>query len=73
LVLYTLPTSTELGPLLADLGKAAPDAVVVWGRPGDRRYGDLVQRLVLQYPYHPVERISDPVLGEVGIALFTAR
>ena len=67
----TLPSSTELGTLMADLGKASPDAVLVWGRPSDSRYADLVRRLVSQYPYNPVERIADPVLGEVGFVLFT--
>jgi hypothetical protein len=67
----TLPSSTELGTLMADLGKASPDAVLVWGRPSDSRYADLVRRLVSQYPHNPVERIADPVLGEVGFVLFT--
>lgn len=71
--LENLPTSTEIGTLMADLGKASPDAVVVWGRPSDSSYADLVLRLVSQYPDKSVERVSDPVLGEVGIVVFTAR
>lgn len=68
----SLPSSTELDTVLADLRKATPDVIAVWGRPSDRRYTDLVHDLVLQYPNHPVEKIADPVLGEVGVILFMA-
>jgi hypothetical protein len=69
----SLPSSIELGTLVADLGKAVPDAILVWGRPSDDRYTALVRTLASQYPYNAVERITDPVLGEVGAILLTAR
>jgi hypothetical protein len=69
----SLPSSTELATVTIDLKKASPDAILVWGRPNDGEYTDLIRSLVSQYPYHPVEPIADPVLGEVGVILFTAR
>ncbi len=63
----TLPTSAQLSLLMADLDKASPDAIVVWGIPGDSRYAAVVGGLVSQYPSHPQDKISDPVLGEVGV------
>ncbi len=71
--LEALPTPTELKPLAADLQKASPDAVVVWGRPNDSRYTELVQNLDSLYPHHFLKRVFDPVLGEVGAIVFTAR
>jgi 4-amino-4-deoxy-L-arabinose transferase-like glycosyltransferase len=68
----TLPGPAEMGLLTADLNKAAPDAIAVWGRPGDSRYTDFVSGLVSQYPNRPPEKISDPVLGEVGVIFNTA-
>jgi hypothetical protein len=68
-----LPQSTQLSSLAADLRKASPDAILVWGRPDDMRYTGLIQSLTLQYPRSSSEKIVDPVLGEVGIVLFTAR
>lgn len=69
----SLPGSTELTIVIEDLRKASPDVIVVWGGPRDSRYTTLVRALTLQYPYHEVQRIADPVLGEVGAMLFTAR
>ncbi len=66
-----LPQSTQLGNLDADLRKASPDAILVWGKPDDTRYTSLLQNLTLQYPRTPTEKIVDPVLGEVGTVLFT--
>lgn len=69
----SLPSSTELETVAADLRKSIPDAIIVWGSPTDKRYNALVGTLALQYPYDPVERISDPRLGEVGVVIFTVR
>ena len=66
----SLPSSNELSTLLADLTKASPDAIVMWGKPGDARYAGLQRSLTSQYPHHPVEKITDPVLGEVGMVIF---
>jgi Dolichyl-phosphate-mannose-protein mannosyltransferase len=68
----SLPTSTELSTVMKDLRKASPDAIVVWGSPSDGEYAALTGTLVLQYPSSPAKKIVDPVLGESGIALFTA-
>ena len=65
-----LPQSTQLSSLAADLQKASPDAILVWGKPEDTRYTGLLQNLTLRYPRSPREKIVDPVLGEVGTVLF---
>jgi len=69
----SLPGPNELELLLADVRQATPDAIVVWGRPGNGRYNALTASLALQYPSNAIERVADPVLGEVGVVLFTAR
>jgi hypothetical protein len=68
-----LPQSTQWSILFADIRNATPDAILVWGHPDDVRYTGLLQRLRLQYPRSPNEKIVDPVLGEVGTVLFTTR
>jgi len=67
----SLPTSTQLSILTTDIRKASPDAVLVWGKPDDAKYMPLIRSLSLEYPQHSIEKIVDPVLGEVGIVLFT--
>ncbi len=67
-----LPQQTQLSSLAADLQKASPDAILVWGKPDDTRYAGLLQSLTVQYPRSSSEKIVDPVLGEVGTVLFTA-
>ena len=69
--MLSLPSTNELSTLLADLTKASPDAIVMWGKPGDARYAGLQRSLTSQYPQHPVEKITDPVVGEVGIVILT--
>jgi hypothetical protein len=67
-----LPGSTQLSSLAADLQKASPDAILVWGKADDTTYTGLLRSLRLQYPRSSSEKIVDPVLGEVGTVLFTA-
>jgi hypothetical protein len=67
----SLPQSTQWSALAADLRKASPDAVLVWGRPDNATYTRLIQNLMLQYPQSSTEKILDPVLGEVGIVLWS--
>lgn len=67
-----LPQSTQLSSLAADIRKASPDAILVWGKHGDTRYAALLETLAMQYPRSSSEKIVDPVLGEVGTVLFTA-
>jgi len=69
----SLPSSTDLTTVIEDLRKASPDVIVVWGGPRDSRYTALIQRLALQHSGNAFEKVEDPVLGEVGAILFTAR
>jgi hypothetical protein len=69
----SLPNSTELETLQADLGKANPDAVIVWGRPEDSRYAAMMRSTPLQYLYNSNNRIVDPLVGEVGTIFFKSR
>jgi hypothetical protein len=67
-----VPASAKTAALLEDLAKAAPDAVMIWGRPGDGAYKDIVKRVqgtrsVFATP------LLDPSLGEVGTAVFFER
>lgn len=68
--LDSLPDSTQVSSLTADVRKASPDAVLVWGRPGNTRYAGLIDSLRVQYPLSAGEKIVDPALGEVGMVLF---
>jgi hypothetical protein len=68
-----LPNPSQLNSLGIDIRKASPDAVLVWGRPDDTRYSELLQSLLLQYPHTSSEKIVDPALGEVGMIMFMAR
>jgi hypothetical protein len=63
----TLPKSTELVPLMADLVKASPDVVIVWGRPSEEKYADLVHKVSSEHRCNDAQRILDPLVGEVGI------
>ena len=65
-----LPGAQEIPTLLGDVSKAKPDAVLVWGRPGDVRYDSLVQELAQEYAGASPEVLSDPFYGEVGTALY---
>ncbi|MFZ0477965.1 MAG: hypothetical protein WAL71_02360 [Terriglobales bacterium] len=65
-----LPTPGDTPVALADLAKASPDAVIIWGNRNDVRYRAFMQFLSLRYPNAPSEEISDPVLGNVGAILF---
>jgi hypothetical protein len=65
------PSSTQVGSLIVDIRKASPDAILMWGRPNDASYPELQHSLALEYPRSSSEKILDPVLGEVGVVLFT--
>jgi hypothetical protein len=71
--MHSLPDSTQLSNLTIDIQKASPGAILVWGRSDDTRYRGVIRSLMLQYPHNAAEQIVDPVLGEVGVVLFTAR
>jgi hypothetical protein len=68
--LDSLPDPTQVSSLTADIRKASPDAVLVWGRPDDTRYAGLIDSLLVQYPLSSKEKLVDPALGEVGMVLF---
>ncbi|MGB9237180.1 MAG: hypothetical protein WCC04_22450 [Terriglobales bacterium] len=65
-----LPAPSMTSAALADLAKASPDAILIWGKANDPRYVALMESLSLQYPSAVSEEISDPVLGRVGSILF---
>ena len=67
----SLPSSTQVGSLIVDIRKASPDAILMWGRANDASYPELRHSLMLEYPRSSSEKILDPILGEVGVVLFT--
>jgi len=68
-----LPELEERPALLDDVSKARPDAILLWGKPGDIQYDDLVQQLIQAYGDGHQEVLRDPFLGEVGLALYAGR
>ena len=67
----SLPPSTRLPELMADIAKAGPDAIVIWGRPNDTAYTAVVSTIVSRFASTQT-KIADPDLGEVGVVLFLA-
>lgn len=65
-----LPPSDKTAAVLRDLGKASPDAIIVWGNAKDAQYVGLVRTLAAAYPTAVAENISDPRLVTVGTILF---
>jgi len=65
----SLPNPEDIPAIMGDISKANPDAILVWGKPGDARYEALVQQLVHEYAGRSQAAITDPFLGEVGLAL----
>jgi hypothetical protein len=65
-----LPTLEEIPAVLGDISKASPDAILVWGKPGDEKYDALVRQLIREYAGSSEETLMDPFLGEVGSALY---
>jgi hypothetical protein len=68
--LDNLPTPAATQAMLADLTKAAPNAIMVWGTAHDPNRQPLMQSLSSQYPNAVSQPISDPALGTVGTILF---
>jgi hypothetical protein len=68
--MISLPDASQTAQLAADLAKAMPDTILVWGRPEDANYTRLMKGLMLMYPDDSTERIVDPDLGEVGAIIF---
>jgi hypothetical protein len=67
--LESLPSPNQDAALDADLKRAAPDAVVIWGHPDDRSYCGAATIAIAQL-HHEQYKIFDPVLGEVGTLIF---
>jgi Dolichyl-phosphate-mannose-protein mannosyltransferase len=65
-----LPSPEMVSPAIADVELAAPDALLVWGKPKDLEYVTLVHGLRQQKTDIPSEKILDPVAGEVGTIFF---
>jgi len=65
-----MPGADKTATLLDDLSKAAPDAVMIWGRPADVQYRNLVHQIVLRSGEASVGVLTDPSVGEVGTAVF---
>jgi hypothetical protein len=66
----TLPDVDKIPALLDDIDKAKPDAVLIWGMPGESRYDSLAQQLTKAYGGGHREAIKDPSLGEVGFVVY---
>lgn len=66
-----LPSPVLTAVVLADVAKACPDALIVWGDSDNPRYLNFVRSFTLQYPSAVFEKIYDPVLGDVGTAFFS--
>jgi len=65
-----LPDSNQASSLMADIERATPDAILVWGRPDDAKRASVIQSLVPVYRPNSIEKILDPSLGEVGMVMF---
>jgi hypothetical protein len=65
----SLPHPSQVNSVEADLAKALPDAILIWGTHDDSRYAALVASLAAQYPAARLHSITDPALGEVGVLL----
>jgi 4-amino-4-deoxy-L-arabinose transferase-like glycosyltransferase len=61
-----VPENVDANSLVADIGKLAPDAVLIWDMPAHATYPGVVGRLQQAYPEASTRSVSDPVKGEVG-------
>lgn len=63
-----LPDSSQMSLVLADIGKATPDAILVWGPTESARLKQLIAGL--QRQGSSTAKIVDPVAGEIGRVIF---
>jgi hypothetical protein len=68
-----LPDLEKIPAVLRDLSKASPDAILVWGKPGEVRYDALLRQLIQENAGGSRDALMDPLLGEVGSALHLRR
>jgi hypothetical protein len=70
---YQLPSPSERRAIEADVVKASPDALLLWGRQNDADYLALKEDFSVSGNYSSWQSIIDPQAGEVGIILFARR
>lgn len=63
-----LPADSELPAVAADIVRAAPDAILIWG-PDEARRDHLITALASSYVERA--RLPDPELGDMGAVLFS--
>ncbi|HEY6337912.1 MAG TPA: hypothetical protein VIW68_05420 [Candidatus Sulfotelmatobacter sp.] len=68
-----LKGNVDADSVVSDVGKLAPDAVLVWDSPTHRKYGDVVNKLQQSGRDVSTRSISDPVKGNVGTLIFLRR
>jgi len=61
-----VPENVDANSLVADIGKLAPDAVLIWDLPAHAKYPGVVGRLQQAYPEASTRSVSDPVKGDVA-------
>jgi hypothetical protein len=71
--LFDLPQESEQESVIRDVGKLSPDAIMVWGSPGEAKYASLVSKLQAAYPDRSAQLISDPGKGIVGAILIASK
>jgi len=59
--------------VVGDVGKLAPDAVLIWDGPSHKKYADVVSSLQHAYPDAPIRSVADPVKGNVGTLILLKR
>ncbi|HLW85821.1 MAG TPA: hypothetical protein VKR60_11455 [Candidatus Sulfotelmatobacter sp.] len=60
------PAAVDAGSVVGDVGKLAPDAVLIWDSPRYAKFGGVLSALQRAHPDAIVSSISDPVKGKVG-------
>ena len=65
--------NVDVDSVVSDVGKLAPDAVLVWDSPAHAKYAGVVSRLHQVYPDASTSGISDPVKGNVGTLILLKR
>ena len=60
------PVSVDAESLVVDVGKLAPDAVLIWDLPTHAKYPGVLSQLQQVYPDATISSIRDPLKGNVG-------
>jgi len=67
------PGNVDMNSVVTDVGKLAPDAVLVWDAPAHAEYAGVVSRLQQAYPDASTSSVSDPIKGNVGTLILLKR